>query len=315
MRVLYVAEIVGKAGVYAFKRGLPALRQQLLDTGRTGDIDFIIACADGATGGNGLGRNHAAYLRKLGANVLTTGECCFYKKDLTENLGKLPYVLRPENLNIEAPGMGSRIFKAGNEKVAVAVLLGQSGFGRVHGDNPYSMLPSLVERLRQETPYVIVDFHAEATAEKKTLFALAEGRCSAVIGSHTRVQTADETVLPGGTAVICDAGRSGSADSVGGTEGESRVREYITGVPDWTKEAFAKPELQGVLLELDSSGKALSIERIRLALPEMPQRDEKKPDEEKPESDREPGKEKETDEKPRPFPESPDEDDENSEAV
>jgi metallophosphoesterase (TIGR00282 family) len=286
MRILYVAEIVGKAGVYAFKRGLPALRQQLQEAGR-GDIDFIIACADGATGGNGLGRNHAAYLRKLGANVLTTGECCFYKKDLTESLGKLPYVLRPENLNVEAPGIGTRIYKAGNEKVAVTVLLGQSGFGRIHGNNPASMLPSLLERLRQETPCVIVDFHAEATAEKKTIFALAEGRCSAVIGSHTRVQTTDETVLPGGTAVICDAGRTGSAESVGGTEGASRIREYMTGIPDWTKEAFAKPELQGVLLELDSAGKALSIERIRLELPEMPQKNEKKAEGGNPESGKE----------------------------
>jgi metallophosphoesterase (TIGR00282 family) len=283
MRILYVAEIVGKTGFYAFKKGLPALRQRLLDAGQTG-FDFVIACADGATGGNGLGRNHASYLRKLGANVLTTGECCFYKKDLTENLGKLPYVLRPENLNNEAPGIGARIYKAGNEKVAVAVLLGQSGFGRIHGNNPYAALPSLLERLRQETPYVIVDFHAAATAEKKTLFAAAEGRCSAVIGSHTRVQTADETVLPGGTAVISDAGRTGSAESVGGTEIKSRIQEYLTGIPDWTKDAAAKPEFQGVLLELDSAGKALSIERIRLEFPEMPQKNEGAADGEKGES-------------------------------
>lgn len=269
MKILYVAEIVGKAGVYAFKNGLPELR-------RRRSFDFLIACADGATGGNGLGRNHAAYLRKLGANVLTTGECCFYKKDLTENLAKLPYVLRPENLNAEAPGLGTRIYKAGAEKVAVTVLLGQSGFGRIHGNNPYTVLPSLLEHLKQETPFVIVDFHAEATAEKKTLFAAADGRCSAVIGSHTRVQTADETVLPGGTAVICDAGRTGSVESVGGTDAESRITEYVSGIPDWTREAWIRPELQGVLIELDPRGRALSIERIRLELPEMPRKDTEK---------------------------------------
>jgi calcineurin-like phosphoesterase len=181
---------------------------------------------------------------------------------------------------MEAPGIGARIYKVGNEKIAVAVLLGQSSFGRVHGNNPYSQLPSLLERLHHETPYVIIDFHAEATAEKKTLFAAADGRCSAVIGSHTRVQTADEAVLPGGTAVISDAGRTGSAESVGGTEIESRIREYVTGIPDWTKDAWAKPELQGVLIELDSrpgpsQGKALSIERIRMELPEMTRKEEK----------------------------------------
>ncbi|MDR1444928.1 MAG: YmdB family metallophosphoesterase [Treponema sp.] len=272
MKILYAAEITGKTGIYAFKKGLPELRQRK-------PFDFLIACADGATNGNGLGRNHAAYLRKLGANVLTTGECCFYKKDLTESLVKLPYVLRPENLNIEAPGIGARIYKTGGgEKVAVAVLLGQSGFGRIHGNSPFSLLPSLLERLGQETPYIIVDFHAETTAEKKTLFAAADGRCSAVIGSHARVQTADETVLPGGTAVICDAGRTGSAESVGGTETESRIKEYLTGIPEWTREAWAKPELQGVYIDLDEGGKALSIERVRLPLPEMPRKDQETPD-------------------------------------
>jgi metallophosphoesterase (TIGR00282 family) len=263
MKILYVAELVGKAGVYALKKGLPALKNRF-------PWDFLILNANGATGGNGLGRNHAAYLRKLGANVLTTGECCFYKKDLTENLEKIPYVLRPENLNPGAPGFGSRIYKAGNEKVAVTVLLGQSGFSRLHGNNPYALLPPLLERLRQETPYVIVDFHAEATAEKKTLFFVADGRCSAVIGSHTRVQTADETILPGGTAVITDAGRTGSIQSVGGCEIKSRIQEYLTGIPDWTRDAGAGPEIQGVFIELGRDGKARSIERFREALPDMP---------------------------------------------
>ncbi|MDR3122922.1 MAG: YmdB family metallophosphoesterase, partial [Treponema sp.] len=206
--MLYIAEIVGKAGVYALKTALGDLKKQK-------KADFVIAGADGVTGGNGLGRNHAGYLHKMGINVLTTGECCFYKRDLVENMGKIPYVLRPENLNPQAPGIGARVYAAGDAKIAVAVLLGQSGFARLHGDNPYARLPALLERLRRETPYVIVDFHAEATAEKRALFALADGACSAVIGSHNRVQTADETVLPGGSAVITDAGRTGSRNSVG----------------------------------------------------------------------------------------------------
>ncbi|GHV76155.1 metallophosphoesterase [Spirochaetia bacterium] len=263
MKVLYIAEIVGKAGVYALKMALPELKKQK-------PADFIIAGADGVTGGNGLGRNHAAYLRKLGVQVLCTGECCFYKKDLVENLGKIPYVLRPENLNPQAPGIGARVYTTGTTKVAVAVLLGQSGFTRLHGDNPFARIPVLLERLRRETPYVIVDFHAEATAEKRTLFALADGACSAVIGSHTRVQTADETVLPGGTAVITDAGRTGSRNSVGGVDKDERIKEYLTGIPDWTREAWEQPELQGVYLDIDSRGKSLSIERIQWPVPELP---------------------------------------------
>ncbi|MDR2446651.1 MAG: YmdB family metallophosphoesterase [Treponema sp.] len=257
MVILYVAEIVGKAGVFAVKQGLPELKKRKR-------IDFVIANADGATGGGGLGRNHAAYLRKLGLHILTLGECAFYKKDLVETIDKMPYVLRPGNLSSEAPGYGSYIYKLGEVKIAVAVIIGQSGFSRMHGDNPAALLPSLLERLHKETPIVIVDFHAGATAEKRTLFAVADGLCTAVIGSHTRVQTADEAVSPKGTAVITDAGRTGSVESVGGADAQTCIQEYLTGIPDWTKETWAKLELQGVLLDVNKNGKALSIERVRL---------------------------------------------------
>ena len=257
MKILYTAELVGKAGVFTLKKALSELKSRY-------PWDFLIVCADGATGGNGLGRSHAAYIHKLGADVITLGECCFFKKDFTENIEKIPYALRPENLNHEAPGIGAKVFKAGNEKLAVAVLIGQNGFGRLHANSPFACLPSLLERLRKQTPCVIVDFHAQASAEKKTFFYAADGLCSAVIGSHTRVQTADETILPGGTAVISDAGRTGSRQSVGGCEINSRIKEYITGVPDWTKDAWEEPELQGVYLELGRDGKALSIERVRV---------------------------------------------------
>jgi len=257
IRVLYIAELVGKAGVFAFKKALSELKTRY-------PWDFLVACADGATGGNGLGRSHAVYIHKLGADAITLGECCFYKKDLTENIEKSPYVLRPENLNPEAPGIGAKVFKAGEEKIAVAVLIGQNGFTRVHANSPFTALPPLIERLKKQTPYVVVDFHAQATAEKKTLFYSADGLCSAVIGSHTRVQTADETILKGGTAVISDAGRTGSVQSVGGCEINSRIREYITGIPDWTKDAFDTPELQGVYIDIGKDGKAVSIERVKI---------------------------------------------------
>ena len=268
MNILYIAEIVGKAGIYALKKCLPELKAKK-------KCDFIIACADSATGGNGLGRNHAAYLRKLGVNVITTGECCFYKKDLTENLGKITHVLRPDNLNMEAPGSGSRIYPVScnnkNQKIAVAVLLGQNGFGRLHSNSPFSGMKALLERLKQETPFVIIDFHAMTTAEKQTFFAMADGSCSAVIGSHGKVQTADEQILPGGTAVITDAGRTGSAESVGGSDRETKIAEYLSGIPDWTKESWEKPELQGIFIELNENGKAIQAERIKIAAPEAPE--------------------------------------------
>jgi metallophosphoesterase (TIGR00282 family) len=257
VRLLYVAEIVGKAGIYCFKKTVANLR-------KTKEIDFVIAGCDGVTGGNGLGYSHAMYLHKLGADVLTTGDCCFYKKDLTANFDKTLFVLRPANLPHGAPGPGYRYYRAGSQKIAVAVLLGQFGFSRVHAENPLAFLDGLLEKLRAETPVVVLDIHAVTGAEKQILFMAAAGRVSAAIGSHTRVQTADEKLLPGGTAVITDAGRSGSFFSVSGTETESRIKEYISGIPDWTKEAWEGCELQGVLIDIDGGGKALSIERLRI---------------------------------------------------
>jgi metallophosphoesterase (TIGR00282 family) len=260
MKILYIAEIVGKAGIACCKKAL-------IETKRLFGVDFVIACANGATNGNGLGRNHAAYLRKLGIDVLTTGECCYFKKDLTENLNKLPYVLRPENLVLNAPGQGSRIYKVlvnGQEKkIAVAVLLGQSHFIKTHSGNPFQRLPALLERLRAETPYVIIEFHAEATAEKYTLFSLAAGKASAVIGSHTRIQTADEHIRDG-TALISCAGRTGSINSVGGCDAASRINEYISGIPDWKRPAWTMCELQGVVLNINNDGYAKDISRIRI---------------------------------------------------
>jgi metallophosphoesterase (TIGR00282 family) len=259
VRLLYVAEIVGKAGIYCFKKAAANLR-------KTKKIDFVIAGCDGATGGNGLGYNHAMYLHKLGADVLTMGDCCFYKKDLTANFNKTLFVLRPANLQRDAPGLGYRYYTVGSQKIAVAVLLGQFGFSRIHAENPLAFLDDFLERLRAETPVVALDIHAVTSAEKQILFAAVSGRVSAAIGSHTRVQTADERLLPGGTAVITDAGRSGSFYSAGGVETESRIKEYISGIPGWTKEAWEGCELQGVLVDIDGSGKALSVERLRVPL-------------------------------------------------
>lgn len=269
MRLLYIAEIVGKAGIYSLKKGLPELK-------RSRNIDFVVANADGATGGYGLGRNHAAYIRKLGVDAITTGECSFYKKDLVENISRLPYVLRPANFGASAPGWGSRVYSFGGGKVAVACLLGQSGFDRAHADSPFAMLPELAERLRRETPFVVIDFHASATAEKQSLFRIADGRCSAVVGSHCRVQTADETILPAGTAVICDAGRTGSLNSVGGCDVPSRIGEFLTGIPDWSRDAWSRPELQGVIVDIGDDGRSSSIERVRIACPEVPDAGDRK---------------------------------------
>jgi metallophosphoesterase (TIGR00282 family) len=249
------------------KQALPILKQ-------TEKPDLIIGNGDGTTGSFGLGRQHAGYLRKMGIELLTGGDCIFYKKDLVEGIDTIPYVIRPANLPPESPGRGWRYVQVGNERVAVVSMLGRVGFGRIHSENPFTALPVLVDRLHQETPYIIVDFHSGATAEKQAFFFHADGKVSAVIGSHGRVQTSDETILPLGCGVITDAGRTGSLNSVGGTDAAIKIKEYLTRVPDWSRDAWAKPALQGVVLDLDKSGKTTAIRRISIECEEP----EKKPD-------------------------------------
>lgn len=263
IRILYISEIVGKAGIWCVKNALPVLK-------RAEAPDLVIANADGATGSFGLGRQHAGYLRKMGIDVITGGECIYYKKDLVEGLDSLPYVVRPANYPAESPGRGWRLAQAGKERVAVVSMLGRVGFSRVHSENPFTALSPLVERLHRETPYIIVDFHANATAEKQAFFFHADGKVSAVIGSHGRVATSDETILAGGTACITDAGRTGSLNSIGGIDPASKIREYLARIPDWSRDAWDKPVFQGLILDLDSKGKATSIRRVSMDVADPP---------------------------------------------
>jgi metallophosphoesterase (TIGR00282 family) len=256
MNILFLGEIVGKSGVWCVKELLPKLKQQHA-------IDFVIADGEGATGGFGLGKNHSVYLHKLGIDCITLGECAYYKKDMVEHIARSPYILRPANYPPKNPGRGWMVYEAADRKVAVISLLGQSGFRRVHLKNPYSLLPKLLEAITPQTRTVVVDFHAVTTAEKGTLFWVADGRVSAVVGTHTKALTADERILPGGTAVITDAGRTGSIESVAGLDPEIEIRKLTTLIHEYSKEAWGKLELQGVVLSIGEDGKAIGIKRIR----------------------------------------------------
>ena len=261
IKVLFIGEIVGKSGVFCVKKLLPKLKEEYA-------LDFVIAASEGATGGFGIGKTHSIYLRKLGIDVLTSGEKIFFKKDIVEHLPKAPWHLRPINFPYNCPGRGWRIYTVGDKKIAVINILGNSGFTRTHLNNPFLILPELAAKAKAETPIVIVDFHASTTAEKKTMFYMMDGKVSAVIGTHTRSLTADSKVLPGGTAVICDSGRTGSLNSVGGLEPEIEIKKYMTQLPERSKECWENLELQGVVLDIDpESGKALSIEPVRRSCP------------------------------------------------
>jgi metallophosphoesterase (TIGR00282 family) len=258
LKILFIGEIVGKTGVFVVKRLLPQIKTER-------GVDFVIANGEGATSGYGIGKNHAVYLHKLGIDVITTGERAYYKKDMVEHFRKAPYMLRPANYPYTNPGRGWIITKKDDFAIGVIVVMGQAGFSRVHLRNPFILLPELLKKIGETTPVIIIDFHAETTAEKNSLFFFLDGQVSAIIGTHTRALSADERLMPGGTAVITDAGRTGSINSVGGMDSEIEIRKYITQIPEYSKAAFDSLELQGVIVEIDrSSGKAISISRLRI---------------------------------------------------
>lgn len=154
--------------------------------------------------------------------------------------------------------------------VGVIVLLGQSGFDRVHLSNPFSFLPELASRVREQTDYIILDFHASTTAEKQTMFYHADGKVSAVVGTHSKVITADETIMPKGTGVITDVGRCGSQNSIGGLDPEVEIKKFLTQIPERSRDAWDNLELQGVIMELNEKGKTDEIRRFKLQCKEAP---------------------------------------------
>jgi calcineurin-like phosphoesterase len=194
----------------------------------------------------------------------------YYKKDMVPHINAAPYILRPANYPHGNPGRGWKVYTAGDKKIAVICLLGQSGFSRTHLSNPYSFLPEIVSRLKEETRTIILDYHAASTAEKYSMFYVADGLVSAVAGTHGRVLTADAQVFPRGTAVICGCGRTGSRDSVGGLDREVEIRKFLTQIPERSRDAWDGLELQGVIFDINDDGRAEGIETLRWPVTEAP---------------------------------------------
>ncbi len=256
MTVCYIAPITGKTGVWTVKKQMAWLKT-------TYQPDVIIANANSATGTGGLGKQHASYLKKLGIDCITAGDCIFQKEDLRAVFPEMPFVLRPANISENSPGNGIYYFSTKkNEKVAVISLLGQFGHFRLTADNPFAYIEKKIAEVQKEADYIIVDFFALATAEKKTMGYFLRGKVSAVIGSGARAATADAQIFDGKTAYITDAGRTGSFDSVGGYMPKEKIKEYRTGLFEYSKDSWQRPCLQGVAVDIDASGNAQSVERI-----------------------------------------------------
>lgn len=257
VNILFIGDIVGKPGRQAVSREL----HRLVDRYR---VDLVIANGENAAGGFGLTVETAKELFGQGVHLFTSGNHIWDKKDAIEFITREERLVRPANYPAGAPGKGSVVVRtAGGVKVGVLNLE-----GRVFMNNlecPFRTADSEVERLIRETPVILVDFHAEATSEKSALGWYLDGRVSAVIGTHTHVQTADERILPGGTAYLTDAGMTGAFDSVIGVRKDEPIQKFLTQLPAKFEVAKKDIRLNGVVIVIDEgSGKAMSMERINV---------------------------------------------------
>ena len=227
------------------------------------DVDVCIVNGENAADGIGLTAKLAEKLLAAGADVVTTGNHVWRHRDLVPFLDESPRLLRPANMGEHAPGRGLAVVESrGGERVAVVNLLGALFLNVVV--HPFQLVDALVEEARRETPVVVVDFHAEATSEKVALARMLDGRVTAVIGTHTHVQTNDARVLPGGTAAITDAGMTGPHDSVIGVKAELAIRRMRTGMPVRFHPAEGGVRIEGVVVECDADGRATRCESLRV---------------------------------------------------
>jgi metallophosphoesterase (TIGR00282 family) len=237
---------------------LPGLREEL-------GVDFCVVNGENAADGVGITPKIADRLLGAGADVITLGNHVFRRREIVPYLEQSERVIRPANLSKHAPGRALAVAPAADGTlVAVVNLLGFLFLGPHVG--PFEVVDDLVDEARGQTPFVLVDFHAEATSEKVAMARWLDGRATAVIGTHTHVQTSDARVQPGGTAAITDAGMTGPHDSVIGVEAELAIRRMRTGMPVKFETAEGGVRIEGALVECDGSGRATGCEAVRVGV-------------------------------------------------
>lgn len=255
MTILFIGDITGEPGRRTVKLLLPNLRTRY-------GVDLVIANVENAAGGSGITPKVAEEIFAAGIDVMTNGDHLWDQKDVIELLTNEKRFLRPLNYPPGTPGQGSLLWQhEGLPPVAVLNLQGRVFMHEL--ENPFHVARAEVEKLRQHTKIIFIDFHAEATSEKIALARMLDGQVSAVIGTHTHVQTADEQIFPGGTAYLTDAGFTGPHESVLGRQIEPVIKRFLTNMPQRLEVAKNKLVLQGALVEVDDvTGKASSIRRV-----------------------------------------------------
>jgi len=252
MKILFIGDVVGQAACETLKAFLPAFRREQ-------GADIVIINGENSADGNGITPHSAELLFEAGADALTTGNHSFKRQVMDDMYERNPFVLRPANFGADAPGNGFCIIDKGSYTVAVINLIGVTFMSPA--DNPFKCVEELLPKLSARN--IIVDFHAEATSEKKAMGYFLADKVSAVIGTHTHVQTADEQLISEGTAYITDVGMTGALDSVLGIEKDVIIERFCNYYPKKHVNAAGEYSINAVLIEIDEkSGKALSITRI-----------------------------------------------------
>jgi len=256
--ILFIGDIVGRPGRELVRRAVPPLVAHH-------QVDLVIANVENAAAGFGVTPDLADDFLEYGVHVMTGGNHTFDKKEILPYFADHPRLLRPANMPAGTPGRGRFVATAANG-VPVAVI---NGMGRVFMtaiDDPFRVIPEEIAAVKDQARLVFVDFHAEATSEKVAMGWHLDGRATVVVCTHTHVQTADERILPNGTAYITDVGMTGPHDSVIGVERSAILQRFLTGLPQRFETATENPRLNGVLVTADEqTGRALSISRLNLS--------------------------------------------------
>ncbi|MFL5329855.1 MAG: YmdB family metallophosphoesterase [Gemmataceae bacterium] len=255
MRILFIGDIVGRPGLTAVKTAVPKLRSER-------SVDVVIANAENVTNGSGCLPSAYRQLREAGVDLVTLGDHCFKKSDIIELMASEERLCRPANFPAAAPGREFATFTMPDGQKIVAICVLGRTFMRP-ADCPFAALDRLLEQFKNSI--VIVDAHAEATAEKYLLGHHLKGRVAAVLGTHTHVPTADEQILPGGTAFICDVGMTGPYDGILGRKVEPVLKHALTFEPTTFDVADGDVRLGGAIVDVDDTSKrATAIERVRI---------------------------------------------------
>ncbi len=254
MRVLAVGDIVGKTGLNKLKEVLPKIISE-------NKIDFVIVNGENAADGMGITEKMYRDILALNVNVVTMGNHTWGKKEIFSFIEE-NQIIRPANYPSNNPGKGYRIFECNNKKIAVINLIGRVTMS-ILSENPFMIAKEIVNEIKNDVDIIIIDFHAEATAEKIALARYLDGDITILFGTHTHVQTADEDILPKGTAYITDIGMTGPKNSVIGMDIEASIKRFETSLPEKYKLADGSGKLNSVMFEIvDATNKVKEIKRI-----------------------------------------------------